>query len=156
MNHLWRVLLVITENWIFRHNFLMVFFLFGRLVFCNLQNQKPWDGQVPETSNRGAWSKWLKPPYSFIHISLIHSYNIRKRAFLLSKIPPHKNSTQHKWHLTRMASHKTAPHKNGISKLTLLVLWSITNTLLIKPTPAIRHKFDLKIPWPWVWMILQN
>ena len=29
-----------------------------------------------------------------------------KRALLLSKIAPHKNGTQHKWHPIRIASHK--------------------------------------------------
>ena len=61
-----------------------------------------------------------------------------------TKIPPDKNGTQHKWHLTKMSS-----HKNGISKLTLLIFRRITNNLLIKPTPTIKHrleKLDFKIP----------
>ena len=41
-----------------------------------------------------------------------------------------------------MALAKTASHKNGISKLLLLVFSSTTNTLLIKPTPTIRHKLE--------------
>ena len=66
-----------------------------------------------------------------------HWHTVTKRAVLLSKIPPHKNGTQHKWHLI-----KTVPHKNGISKLTFLVFWSTTNTLLIEPTLTIRHKLE--------------
>ena len=143
----------IAKNWILRHNLLMFFFLgmFCKLGFCILQNQKTWNSQVtlPEMSNRGAWPEWLKPPY----IYGTHWHNITKRALALSKIPPDKNGTQHKWHLTKMSS-----HKNGISKLTLLIFRCITNNLLIKPTPTITHrleKLDFKIPWPWVSVILQ-
>ena len=131
MNHFSRVFLLIktcfyvkiTENWVFRHNLLMVVFLgmFCKLMFCKLQNQRKWDGQVlqPEISNRGAWAKWLKAPY----IYGTHWHNIIKRALFLSKIPPHKSGNQHKWHLTKMT-----PHKNGILRLLLLDFSSTTNT----------------------------
>ena len=33
------------------------------------------------------------------------AHSVIKRALLLSNIPPHKNGTQHKWHLTKMVSH---------------------------------------------------
>ena len=45
-------------------------------------------------------------------------------ALLLSKIPPLKNGTQHKWHLTT----------------TLLAFWSTTNTQPIEPTPTVWHR----------------
>ena len=47
------------------------------------------------------------------------------------------HSSYQKYHLTKIAS-----HKNGISRLTLLVFWSNTNTLLIEATPTIRHKLE--------------
>ena len=75
----------------------------------------------------GAWSKWhltIKPSYLYstdwhnvttlcqsvlgnfsfqkYHLTKYHNWEL-----LLSKIPPHKNGTQHKWHLTKMASHKS-------------------------------------------------
>ena len=134
----------ITENWTFRNNLLMAFFIgiFCKLVFCKLQNQKTWDDQVisTEISNRGAWPKWLNPPY----IYRTHWHNTTKRVLLLSKIPRHKmtpniNRTSQKWHLKKLAS----------QNLTLLVFWSTTNTLLIEPTPTLRHKLkklNFKVP----------
>ena len=61
------------------------------------------------------------------------------------------NGTLKTWHLI-----KSAFYKNGISKLTLLVFWNTNDTLLIEPTPRIRHKLekiDFEIPWPWVLLI---
>ena len=75
------------------------------------------------------------------------------QKYHLTKIAPNINGTSQKRHLT-----KTASHKNSTSKLILLVFWSTTNTLLIIPTLTIRHKLeklDFKIPWPWVWILLQ-
>ena len=72
------------------------------------------------------------------------------QKYHFTKMAPNVNGTSQKWHLT-----KTASHKNYIPRLTLLVFWSTTNTLLIEPTPRIRHKLekhDYKIPWPWVWI----
>ena len=113
-----------------------------------------WPSNVTWNTNRGTWSKWLKPPYIYDTDCL----NITKKTLFLSKTSPHKmvpdiNGTSQKWHLTKMAS-----HKNGTSKLTLLVFWSTANTRLIKPTPAIRQKLkklDFKTPWPLVWIVLQ-
>ena len=68
---------------------------------------------------------WSKPPYIYDN----HWYNITKRVLLLSRIPPNKNGTQHKWNLAKMTSHKI-----GISKLALLVFWSTINILLIEPS----------------------
>ena len=137
MNLFWRVFLLIkrcffvkiAENLIFRHSLLIVFFL-G--MFCKLQSQ------VTEISNRGTWSKCLKPP----NIYGTHWHSVTKRVFFLSKIPPCKN---------RIWQH------------TLLAFWSTTNTLLMEPTYTIRHrqesnrnitlecrKLDFKIPGPWV------
>ena len=87
--------------------------MFCKLVFWKLQNMR-WPSNVPEISNRGAWWKWLKPP----NIYGAYWHSVTKRGLLLSKTPPPKNSTQHKWHLTT----------------TLLVFWGTTNTLLIEPT----------------------
>ena len=59
-------------------------------------------------------------------------HSVTKSASLLSKIPPCKNGTQDKWHLTT----------------TLLVFWSTGNTLLIKPTFIIRRRRVIRIsPW---------
>ena len=67
---------------------------------------------------------------------------------------PNIKYTSQKWHLI-----KTRSPKNGILKLTLLILWSVTNTKLIEPTPTIRHKlekYDFKISLSWVWIIQQT
>ena len=75
------------------------------------------------------------------------------QKYHLRKMVPNINGTSNKWHLT-----KAATHKKVISKLTLLVFWSTTNTLLIEPTATIRHKLEkhhFKIPLPWVWIIQQ-
>ena len=69
---------------------------------------------------------------------------VKNQSYIELQILTNFDGTQHKWHLT-----KTTSHKNGISELLLLVFSSITNTLLIKPTPKIRHKLeklDFKIP----------
>ena len=79
-----------------------------------------------------------------------HSSN---QKYHLTKIAANINDTSQKWHLPKT----TTAHKNGISKLTLLVFWSTTNTLPIETTPTtIRHKLeklDFKIPRSWVWII---
>ena len=118
MNPFWRIFLLIktffflkiAENWIFRHNLLMVFFqgTFCKVVLCKLWNQRTWDSQVSESEmpNRGAWSKWLKSPYIYGS----HWHNITKSALLLSKTLPQKNGSRYKRNLTKMT-----PHKNSIS-----------------------------------------
>ena len=53
-----------------------------------------------------------------------HWHSVRKRALLLSKTGPNINGISQKWYLTT----------------TLLAFWSTTNTLLIEPTPTIRHR----------------
>ena len=143
------IVLQIIQNSTSHPKLLIINYIIIRIIFegftCWSKHAFMWRLQKTEIF----WSKWLKQPY----IYGTHWHNITKRALLLSKIPPQKNGTQHKRHLT-----KTASHKNGIPKLFLLVFSSTTNTLLIKPTPTIRHKLeklDFKIPWPWVWIILQ-
>ena len=71
----------------------------------------------------------------------------------LTKMAININGTWQEWHLKKMTS-----QKYGISKPTLLIFSSTTNTLPIEPTPTFRHKLDIldfKRPWPWVWIILQ-
>ena len=57
-----------------------------------------------------------------------------------------RQSPYQKYHLAKMASNEN----NGISHechltITLLVFWSTTNTLLIEPTPTIRHMRVIEI-----------
>ena len=52
-------------------------------------------------------------------------------AFIDAILQKGYNSYQN-YHLTKMA-----PHKNGISKLLLLVFSSTSNTMLINPTPTL-------------------
>ena len=59
------------------------------------------------------------------------------QKYHLTKMAANINGTSQKWHLRKLAS-----HKNGTSKLLLLVFSSTTNTLLVKPTPTIRHKLE--------------
>ena len=128
MNLFWRVFLIIkiwfyvkiTENLIFRHSLLIVFFvdMFCRLVFCKLQNMRR-PSNVQRALTEGL-VKMAKPP----NIYGTHWHSVTKRALLLSKVPPPKNETQHKWHLAA----------------TLLVFWSTANILLIEPAPTIRHR----------------
>ena len=57
----------------------------------------------------------------------VHWHNVTKRA-LLSRIPPHKNGTQHKWQLTKKLDPKCESYnkfKYSILKITQLSPWQI-------------------------------
>ena len=112
--------LKIAENCIFKHSLLVVFFLgiFCKLVFCKLQKMR-W----PSNCNCNC-RHLVKMAEVTSNICGTHWHGVTKRALLLSKKPPRKNDTLHKWRLTT----------------TLLAFWSTTNTLLIEPTPTIRHR----------------
>ena len=139
----------IAEIWLFRHNLLMVFFLdiLWKLVFCKTHNMG-WPSNITWNIKQRCLVKWLKPPALMAPIdTLLQKKHSSYQEYHLTKMAPNLFGASQKWHLK-----KTASHKNGISKLTLLVFWSTTNTLLIEPIPTIIHqlkKHDFKITWQW-------
>ena len=74
----------------------------------------------------------------------------------IDTILPKRHCSYQKYHLTKIAA-----NINGTSQkwhLKTFIIGFLKYVLLIKPTPAIRHKLeklDFKMKWSWVWFILQ-